>query len=404
MIEELENKYVNLLIDRCLSFKKSKSLFINYYSDNDAFVEKLVTSAKSRGIEDIYLDRNDKEERHQKLLQSVEEINNDDYFDDAIWDEYAKKNAAFLMLSTEFPGYFADIPSENMTAASLKTRTSKPFYKLKQLTNEISWCIAVIPNKIWAKEKFPDLSEEDAYNEYFKLMCHCTMVDKENPIEEWNKFLDRQRMLVSKLNELQITNMHYTNSLGTDLVIGLSPDALWQCAGYEGEDVIVNMPTYEVFTSPDYRLTEGIVYASKPLMYGGALVDKFWVKFKDGKVVDYDAEVGKEILKGIIESDEYSCFLGECALVDKNTAIAQTNFVYGETCLDENASCHIALGDAFPECLKGAEDESVDERRNRGLNHSDNHVDFMIGTDDLNIMAETKNGEMLIFKNGEFNL
>ena len=404
MIEELENKYVNLLIDRCLSFKNGKSLFINYFDDNEKFVEKLVTKAKSKGIDDIYLDRHNKEVRHQKLLQSVEEIKNDDYFDASIWDEYVKKDAAFLMLSTEFPGYFADIPSENMTAASLKTRTSKPLYKLKQLTNEISWCIAVIPNKIWAKEKFPDLSEDDAYNEYFKLMCHCTMVDRENPIEEWDKFLDRQRSLVRALNDLQITKMHYTNSLGTDLVIGLSPDALWQCAGYEGSDVIVNMPTYEVFTSPDYRLTEGIVYASKPLMYGGALVDKFWVKFKDGKVIDYDAEVGKEILKGIIESDEYSCFLGECALVDKNTAIAQTNFVYGETCLDENASCHIALGDAFPECLKGAEDESIDERRERGLNHSDNHVDFMIGTDDLNIVAETKNGEILIFKNGEFNL
>ena len=404
MIEELENKYIDLLIDRCLSFKRGKSLFINYFDDNEKFVEKLVTKAKSKGIDDIYLDRHNKEERHQKLLQSVEEIKNDDYFDASIWDEYAKKDAAFLMLSTEFPGYFADIPSENMTAASLKTRTSKPLYKLKQLTNEISWCIAVIPNKIWAKEKFPDLSDEDAYNEYFKLMCHCTMVDRENPIEEWDKFLDRQRSLVKALNDLQITKMHYTNSLGTDLVIGLSPGALWQCAGYEGEDIIVNMPTYEVFTSPDYRLTEGIVYASKPLMYGGALVDKFWVKFKDGKVIDYDAEVGKEILKGIIESDEYSCFLGECALVDKNTAIAETNFVYGETCLDENASCHIALGDAFPECLKGAEEESIDERRDRGLNHSDNHVDFMIGTDDLNIVAETKDGEMLIFKNGEFNL
>ena len=404
MIEELENKYVNLIIDRCLSFKRGKSLFINYFDDNEKFVEKLVTKAKSKGIDDIYLDRHNKEERHQKLLQSVEEIKNDDYFDASIWDEYVKKDAAFLMLSTEFPGYFADIPSENMTAASLKTRTSKPIYKLKQLTNEISWCIAVIPNKIWAKEKFPDLSDEDAYNEYFKLMCHCTMVDRENPIEEWDKFLDRQRSLVKALNDLQITKMHYTNSLGTDLVIGLSPGALWQCAGYEGEDIIVNMPTYEVFTSPDYRLTEGIVYASKPLMYGGALVDKFWVKFKDGKVIDYDAEVGKEILKGIIESDEYSCFLGECALVDKNTAIAETNFVYGETCLDENASCHIALGDAFPECLKGAEEESIDERRDRGLNHSDNHVDFMIGTDDLNIVAETKDGEMLIFKNGEFNL
>lgn len=404
MIEELENKYVDLLINRCLSFKNGKSLFINYFDDNEKFVEKLVTKAKSKGIDDIYLDRHNKEERHQKLLQSVEEIKNDDYFDASIWDEYVKKDAAFLMLSTEFPGYFADIPSENMTAASLKTRTSKPLYKLKQLTNEISWCIAVIPNKIWAKEKFPDLSEDDAYNEYFKLMCHCTMVDRENPIEEWDKFLDRQRSLVRALNDLQITKMHYINSLGTDLVIGLSSDALWQCAGYDGSDIIVNMPTYEVFTSPNYRLTEGIVYASKPLMYGGALVDKFWVKFKDGKVIDYDAEVGKEILKGIIESDEYSCFLGECALVDKNTAIAQTNFVYGETCLDENASCHIALGDAFPECLKGADEESIDERRERGLNHSDNHVDFMIGTDDLNIVAETKNGEMLIFKKGEFNL
>lgn len=404
MIEELENKYVDLLIDRCLSFKKSKILFISYYSDNDAFVEKLIKKAKSKGIDDIYLDRNDKEERHRKLLQSIDEINIDDYFDDAIWDEYANKNAAFLMLSTEFPGYFADIPAENMSVASLKSRTSKPVYKLKQLTNEISWCIAVIPNKVWAKEKFPELDEETAYNEYFKLMCHCTMVDKDNPIEEWNKFLDNQRKLVNTLNTLQITKMHYTNSLGTDLVIELSEDALWQCAGYEGEDIIVNMPTYEVFTSPDYRLTEGIVYASKPLMYGGALIEDFWFRFENGKVVDYDAKVGKEILKGIIESDEYSCFLGECALVDKNTAIAQTNFVYGETCLDENASCHIALGDAFPECLKGAEDESIEKRRARGLNHSDNHVDFMIGTDDLNIVAETNQGKILIFKNGEFNI
>lgn len=404
LIEELENKYVELLIDRCLSFVKEKALFIDYYDDNEAFVQKLVAKAKSRGIDDIYLDKNNKEERHRRLLQSVEEIENDDYFDDSIWDEYAKKNAAFLMMATEFPGYFDDIPSQNMNAANKKTRTSKPIFKEKQLMDEISWCIAVIPNELWAQEKFPNLDAKSAYNEYFKLMCHCTMCDRENPIAAWDEFLDKQRQLVKKLNELKITKMHYKNSLGTDLIIGLSPDAIWQCAGYEGSEVIVNMPTYEVFTSPDYRLTEGIVYASRPLAYGGALVDKFWVKFKDGKVVDYDAKVGKDILKGIIESDPYSCFLGECALVDKNTAIAQTNFVYGETCLDENASCHIALGDGFPECMVGALEESAEERRARGLNHSNNHVDFMIGTDDLNIIAETKDGEKLIFKEGGFNL
>ena len=164
------------------------------------------------------------------------------------------------------------------------------------------------------------------------------------------------------------------------------------------------MPTYEVFTSPDYRYTSGIVYASKPLMYGGALIDKFWLKFKDGKVVDYDAYVGKEILKGIIESDDYSCFLGECALVSKNSGVAKTNFVFGETCLDENASCHIALGDAFPECIEGGFEETRESLRTKGLNHSTNHVDFMIGTDDLNITAMTKNGEKLIFKDGDFNI
>ncbi len=403
MIEELENKYVDLLINRCLSFKKSNSLFINYYSDNDAFVEKLVNAAKSRGIEDIYLDRNDKEERHQKLLQSVEEINNDDYFDDTIWDEYAKKNSAFLILSTEFPHYFDDIPAENMNIAALKSRTSKPIYKSKQLINEISWCIAVMPNKVWAKSKFPNLNEDDAYNELFKLMCNATMTDKDNPILEWNNFLDKQQKLVNKLNSLEITSMHYTNSLGTDLYLEFPKGVIWQCAGY-GSDMIVNMPTYEVFTSPDYRKTNGIVYATRPLMYSGALIDDFWLKFENGKVIDYDAKIGKDILKGIIESDSFSSFLGECALVSVNSPIAKTNFVFGETCLDENASCHIALGDAFPECLKDADKMSIDERKEKGLNHSSNHVDFMIGSEDLNILADTKDGKIMIFKNGDFNL
>ena len=197
--------------------------------------------------------------------------------------------------------------------------------------------------------------------------------------------------------------MHYTNKLGTDLFVGLPQKVIWQCAGY-GDNSIVNMPTYEVFTSPDYRYTSGIVYASKPLMYGGVLIDKFWLKFKDGQVVDYDAKVGKEILKVIIESDKYSCFLGECALVSKNSGVAKTNFVFGETCLDENASCHIALGDAFPECIECGLEENRESLRTKGLNHSTNHVDLMIGTSDLNITAMTKNGEKLIFKDGDFNI
>ena len=307
------------------------------------------------------------------------------------------------MISTEFPHYFDDISPEKIAKATKKGRVSRPIYRKKQAINEISWCIAVMPNIIWAKASFPDLSEEEAYEKLFNLMMMATMVDTKNPIDEWNKFLNKQRKLVKKLNDLEITSMHYTNKLGTDLYVGLPQKVIWECAGY-GDNLIVNMPTYEVFTSPDYRYTSGIVYASIPLMYGGALIDKFWLKFKDGKVVDYDAEVGKDILKGIIESDNYSCFLGECALVSKNSGVAKTNFVFGETCLDENASCHIALGDAFPECIKGGFESTRENLRAKGLNHSTNHVDFMIGTSDLNITAMTKNGEKLIFKDGDFNI
>lgn len=403
MFDEIEYKYANLLVNRCLDLSKSNSLFIHYYNDNKSLIDKVVELAKEKHIEDIYLDELDKKERHQHLSRSVEEIKRDNYFDNHIWDEYAKKNSAFLIISTEFPHYFDDISSENMTTAALKSRSSRPIYREKQALNEVSWCIAVMPNMIWAKDSFPKLNEEYAYEKLLNLMMIATMVDKKDPIAKWNKFLDSQRKLVKKLNDLEITTMHYTNSLGTDLVVGLPEKVIWQCAGY-GDNLIVNMPTYEVFTSPDYRYTNGIVYASKPLMYGGALIDKFWLKFKDGKVVDYDAIIGKDILKGIIESDDYSCFLGEVALVSKNSGVAKTNFIFGETCLDENASCHIALGDGFPECIEDGFEETREYLKNKGLNYSTNHVDFMIGTDDLNITAMTKNGQNLIFKDGDFNI
>ena len=403
MIDELENKYADLLVNRCLDLSKSNSIFIHYFNDNKSLIDKVISLVKEKGIDDIYLNELDKKERHKHLSQSLKDIENDSYFDNHFWDEYAKKNAAFLMISTEFPHYFDDISEENMAMAGKKARNSRPVFREKQAINAISWCIAVMPNMVWAKNSFPNLSDEEAYEKLFNLMMSATMVDTKNPIDEWNKFLEKQKKLVKKLNNLEITSMHYTNKLGTDLFVGLPQKVIWQCAGY-GDNSIVNMPTYEVFTSPDYRYTSGIVYASKPLMYGGVLIDKFWLKFKDGQVVDYDAKVGKEILKVIIESDKYSCFLGECALVSKNSGVAKTNFVFGETCLDENASCHIALGDAFPECIECGLEENRESLRTKGLNHSTNHVDLMIGTSDLNITAMTKKGEKLIFKDGDFNI
>jgi len=166
--------------------------------------------------------------------------------------------------------------------------------------------------------------------------------------------------------------------------------------------MLVNMPSYEIFTSPNYKKTSGIVYSAKPLIYGGGKIDEFYIEFKEGKVINYDAKQGKEILRQIIESDENSCYLGEVALVNNNSPISNTNLVFGTTLFDENASCHLALGDGFPDSLKEGLTMTKEELLRKGINQSKNHVDFMIGTKDLEIEAETKDGVVQIFKDGNF--
>ena len=197
--------------------------------------------------------------------------------------------------------------------------------------------------------------------------------------------------------------MHYKNNWGTDLTVELPSDVIWNsAAGEEDSNMLVNMPSYEIFTSPNYKKTSGIVYSAKPLIYGGGKIDEFYIEFKEGKVINYDAKQGKEILRQIIESDENSCYLGEVALVNNNSPISNTNLVFGTTLFDENASCHLALGDGFPDSLKEGLTMTKEELLRKGINQSKNHVDFMIGTKDLEIEAETKDGVVQIFKDGNF--
>ena len=194
--------------------------------------------------------------------------------------------------------------------------------------------------------------------------------------------------------------MIYKNSLGTNLEIFLPENYLFQSA--EGKN-IVNMPTEEVFTSPHYAKTKGIVYSSKPLEYQGNLIEDFHLEFKNGKVVSYDAKKGKEILKGILETDEGSSYLGEVALVDISSPIARINKIFLNTLIDENSCCHLALGQSFGECMKDGLQKEPEELKKLGLNSSKNHVDFFIGTEDLTIEAILKNGEKkIIMENGNF--
>ncbi len=399
----MEDKYIRLLVDRCLNFSNTKSLFISYDKVNKSFVDKLVSYVKDKGIEDIYLDEEDIYLLHDKLINlSLSEIGDDSYFDKSIWDEYAKKNSCFLMLETEFPGVMDDVSADKIALAKKINRDTRPIFRKKEVLYEIPWCIAALPNEVWASHIF---GSDDAYSKLENVLYQICFIDKDDPILEWEKYRSYVKDKVRILDELCIESLHYTNSLGTDLYIEMPNNCLWSSIGDELEDnMIVNMPSYEIFSSPNYLKTSGIVYNSRPLMYNGALIDDFYIKFLDGKIVDFKASVGHDVLKSIIEGDKNSNYLGEVALVNYDSPISNTNVVFGTTLIDENASCHLALGDGFSHCIVDGEKMSSEELLKHGINQSRNHVDFMIGTSDLRIEAKTNKGNLVIFENGNFNL
>ena len=395
----MDEKFIKLLINNCTDLKNNKILFISYKKEIKEFINKLVNYAKNMGVEDIYLDEEDILLTHE-IFKNIkeEEIKESTYFDKSIWDEYAKKKASFLIFETEYPGLMDDINSEIIGLVGKRKQETRKLFRKMEERCELPWCIAAYPGEMWAQKLFGN----NSYNKLKDYIFKICMLDKENPDEEWQKLINKNSRIIDKLNKLNIEKLHYKNSLGTDLELYLPNN--YQYSSAKDSICIVNMPSYEVFTSPIYNKTEGIVYASKPLVYNGGLIDKFWIKFKNGKVIDYDAKIGKDLLKEIIETDNNSCYLGEAALVEKDSPINKLNINFNTTLIDENASCHLALGAGFPECIKDGLNMSTTELLNNGINSSKQHVDFMIGTDDLEITGYTKdNKEIKIFEQGKFS-
>lgn len=383
-------KYADLLINGCLKVEEDQPLFIAAPIEVIDFIRILSKVAYKKGVSEIYYDFDDEILRYNALNSlDKKKLKNTKFFNKKIYDEYAKKGAAFLMLCADQSDIMKDIDADKINFIGEISITTRPLYKKRQLNGEVKWCIACVATNTWAKKVLPESlnPKEELWNLIFK-MC---LVDKENPIKEWNNKIEKNALIASKLNDLNIKKLHYKNSLGTDLTIGLNQN-IW-CLGGEN-DQIVNMPTEEIFTTPDMYTAEGIVYSSKPLIYSNTLIENFWLKFKKGKVIDYDAKTGKETLGSILKIKGGN-YIGEIALVDTTTPIAKSNILFYDTLYDENASCHIALGQGFLECIKGKKLEDCN------ANDSDTHVDFMIGTDDLEIVAETDNGKITIMKDGK---
>ena len=403
---ELQEKYAEMILKVCLKVKENQPLFISANSERNDFVRIIANCAYKIGVKDIYFDLIDVNLKHDILLNlDIDDLKCSPYFNRAKWNEYAKKGAAFVMLASETPGLMNDIDSEKQSKAfvySLETREEFDDLRGKSI---VPWCIAAVPTYSWACKIFPDSVNpvEELWNMIFNI-CGITQSNPEEYLNnKLNKLVDRK----DKMNSFQFKKLIYQNSLGTDFSIELPDNCLW-ATGREklinGDDVLVNFPTEEIFTSPDCLSANGVVYSSKPLSYQDNLINNFWIKFENGIAVDCGAEEGLDTLKSIISSCENSNRLGEVALVEYNSPISNSNTIFYETLFDENAACHLALGDSFPECIEDGINMSKEELVASNLNQCKNHVDFMIGNKDLNIKGITRdNQEIDIFINGNFS-
>lgn len=395
----MKEKYADLILESCLNISSNQPLLISGPIEAYDFIRIIVEKAYLKGVRDIYIDYSDEVLKQLQLKNfSLEELGKSPFWNKKIFDEYAKKNAAFLMLSTYEERN--DVDNEKLEYVAKLSRLSRPLFKERQLNNEIVWSIASVASKTWADKMFPN--EKDNVEKLWEVIYKMCLINSDKPIESWKDKIDTTRARAKYMNEKQYKYLYFKNSLGTDLTIELPKGHIWANGGavVNGKMVIENMPTEEIFTAPYKYGTNGVVYNSKPLVYNGVLIDEFMIRFEKGKVVDFKAKKGYETLKSIIEFDDSSNMLGEIALVDYDSPISNSGLIFYETLYDENASCHMALGSAYLECI---DNKQTKEEIFKQINQSDNHVDFMFGTSDLEVIGiKDDDTEEIIMKDGNF--
>ena len=295
----------------------------------------------------------------------------------------------------------------NMAKLAKARKMTYPILKpySDQLEGKQQWCIAAVPGAAWAKKIFPGVRTSVAIEKLWQAIIDTSRVN-EDPIKAWEEHNADLRKRCDYLNNLGITELHYTADNGTDLTVGMIPEAIF-CGGAEvsrqGISFNPNIPTEECFISPMRGKAEGIVYSTKPLSYQGQLIENFSFRFEGGKVVEAKAEKGEELLNTMISMDEGAAYLGECALVPQKSPISQSGLLFYNTLFDENAACHLAVGMGFADTIRDHHNKTLEECRALGVNDSMIHEDFMIGCDTMNIDAKTADGKIVpIFRNGNW--
>lgn len=402
--QKTKEKYAELALRTGVNLQKNQALMINAPIEGADFTRIIVRKAYELGAKDVHVNWSDDELTLLKFENAPDDVLA--HFPE--WrvkqnESFAEDGAALLSISATNPDLLKDVNPARVALANKASAQGLANFRTYIMNDKITWSIISIPTVDWALKIFPDKSPEEAVESLWEAIIKIVRVDQEDPITAWDEHNQTLHKAEAILNDCQYEKLIF-KAPGTHLELGLPKGHIWRGGSTESEKGITfnpNMPTEEVFCMPHKYKVDGTVASTMPLNYGGSLIDNFSLTFKEGKVVDYKAEKGEDVLKHLLDTDEGARRLGEVALVPHGSPVSQSGLIFYNTLFDENASCHIALGKAYPTNLKNGSSMDEKELDEHGVNDSLVHVDFMIGSEKLDIDGVKPDGTTeAVFRNG----
>lgn len=402
--QKTKEKYAELALKMGVNLQKNQSLMINAPIEGAEFTKIVVRKAYELGAKDVHINWSDDDLTLWKYQYSPDEVlGHFPKWRVELYHEFIEDGGALLSIRATNPDLLKDINPERVALANKAAAQALTKFQEYVMNDKITWSIISIPTSDWAQKVFPDKSREDAVKHLWEAIVKIVRVDQDDPIKAWEEHNQALQTAEQILNEKRYRKLIFKGP-GTDLTIGLPEGHIWQggsAVSQQGITFNPNMPTEEVYCMPHKYEVDGTVASTMPLNYGGSVIDGFSLTFEKGKVVDFKAEQGEDVLKHLLDTDEGARRLGEVALVPHESPVSQSGLIFYNTLFDENASCHLALGKAYPTSIEGGSNMSKEELDQHGVNDSLVHVDFMIGSDQLDIDGVKEDGTIEpVFRSG----
>lgn len=403
--EKLEN-YAELAVRVGSNLQKDQYLFVDVTVENIELARLIAKKAYEIGAKQVFINyEDDVVTRMHYDNAPLEEFSHFPIWQTVQKEWLAEHGCAFIKIKSSSPDLLKGVAAEKVATFQKAAGEGLAKYREASMSNKVSWTVMAAPSEDWAATMFSTLPKEQQIPALWEAIFKATRADLENPVEAWKEHDAVLSAKVKQLNELNFLKLHYT-APGTDLTIELPQNHVWNGGGavnVNGFDFMANIPTEEVFTAPFKDGIEGYVSSTKPLSYSGNIIDQIKLTFEKGRIVDVQASAGEEVLKNLVATDEGSHYLGEVALVPHQSPISDSGLLYYNTLFDENASNHLAIGNAYAFCVKDGTEMTQDALAEIGLNRSITHVDFMIGSADMNIDGITQDGKIVsVFRNGNW--